>query len=96
MMRSKSLALLLSVVLVLLMGTMQISMASHAIDHEHHTGTTHSTGICAWMCTAAQSVSTDTPVLTQRFLPLEFIEEPIFSSIVGQLKLPFLSRGPPL
>jgi len=95
-MRSKSLAFLLSVVLVLLMGTMQVNMASHAVDHEHHNGTTHSTSICAWMCMAAQSVSTDAPTFTQKFLPLGFVEGPTFSSIVGQLRLLFLSRGPPL
>ncbi|MGD9851890.1 MAG: hypothetical protein AB7T38_11530 [Nitrospirales bacterium] len=94
--RSKSLALLLSLVLVLLMGTMHIGMASHVVDHAHHTGTTHSTGICAWMCMAAQSLSADSPAFNQAFLPMGFSEEPTSSSIPGQHAFLLPSRGPPL
>ncbi|MDR4496032.1 MAG: hypothetical protein AB7P17_13270 [Nitrospirales bacterium] len=91
----KILALLLSIVLVLLMGTMHISLASHVIEHAHHTGTTHSTGICAWMCMAAQSISADSPTLKQAFLPMGLAEEPVFSSIIDQYTFLLPSRGPP-
>ena len=94
--RSKSLALLLSILMVFLMGTMHVSMASHVVDHAHHSGTTHSTGVCAWMCMAAQSISADSPSLNQAFHPLGFTKEPALFFIVSQPAFLLPSRAPPL
>lgn len=93
--RSKLLALLLSGIMVVLMGTMHVSMASHVVDHAHHNGTTHSTGICAWMCTAAQSISADFHTLNQAFLPMGVQEETAPASVVGQGTFLLPSRAPP-
>ncbi len=94
--RSKSLAVLLGLVMVILMGTMHVSLASHVIDHVHHTGMTHSTGVCAWMCMAAQSISTDPHTFNQTFLPMGKAEVPAPSSMMGQRTFLLPSRAPPL
>jgi len=40
----KSISLALTIVLMFVMGSIELSMASHAIDHQHHSAQTHTTG----------------------------------------------------
>ena len=94
-MRSTSLAIFLSLIMVLLMGTMNMGMAAHAVDHDHHTGTTHSTGICAWMCTAAQSVSFDSPTFMPEPILVGVFQETPSTLTTPHRTLLIPSRGPP-
>ena len=96
MMRIKrSLALSLSIVLLLTMGLIPVSLASHSLDHHHHSAQTHTTGICAWMCTAAQTISTDAHIFSPNLSLLEVLPSSRLSSLrsLSQLFLP--SRAPP-
>jgi hypothetical protein len=70
MMRIKEyITFLLCIVLMLILSSMPLSLASHSIDHHHHhhSAQTHTTGICAWMCTAAQTISTDSQIFSPNF-----------------------------
>jgi len=96
MMKFKQLiALSLGIVLMFMLGSMPLSLASHSIDHHHHSAQTHTTGICAWMCTAAQTISTDSQILSPSFSLLEIIQPSPHSSIqtLSQGFLP--ARAPP-
>lgn len=64
----KSLAIVLSLMLVLILSTMHRSYASHITQHtHHHTPATHSTGVCSWMCAAAQTISEDVQEIPHNF-----------------------------
>ncbi len=92
----KSLALTLSLMLLFIMGTMHRSYASHITQHtHHHTPATHSTGVCSWMCAAAQTISGDAQVIPHSFQLVAFIEWtlPKFPSLISPLFLP--TRAPP-
>jgi|GEM_PF-1091647 len=87
--------LLLCMVLMLMLSMMPLSLASHSIDHHHHSAQTHTTGICAWMCTAAQTISTDSQILSPNFLLLEIIPSSSHFSVPVPPQFFFPSRAPP-
>jgi len=90
-----SIALSLCLVLIFMMGSMPLSLASHSLDHHHHSAQTHTTGICAWMCTATQTISTETHIFPPTFSLLEILSSFRLSSL-RSLSQPFLSsRAPP-
>jgi hypothetical protein len=96
MMRFKQpIALSLGIVLMLALGSMPLSLASHSIDHHHHSAQTHTTGICAWMCTAAQTISTDSQILSPSFSLLEIIQPSPISSILAPPQVFLPARAPP-
>ncbi len=71
-------------------------MALHAIDHQHHSSQTHTTGICAWMCTAAQALSTEAQVFSPEISPLDILQ-PLSPSLIKAPRQIFLpSRAPPI
>jgi len=91
----KPFALSLSFALLLLMGTMPLNVGSHAVEHQHHSAQTHTTGICAWMCAAAQSMTSDSHVYSFQLSLLDILQTfPISSHFtLPQTFLP--SRAPP-
>jgi hypothetical protein len=92
----KSLAVALSLMLILIMGTMHRSYASHLTQHtHHHTPATHSTGVCSWMCAAAQTISGDAPIISHSFQLIALMEWtlPEFPPLIACLFLP--TRAPP-
>lgn len=51
-------ALVLAVAVLLMLGTTTGGAFAHEIQHAaHHSGGMHGTGICAWMCATAGSVT---------------------------------------
>ena len=86
---------LLCIVLMLMLGSMPLSLASHSIDHHHHSAQTHTTGICAWMCTAAQTISTDSQIFSPNFSLLEIVPSLPLSSVHVPPQFFFPSRAPP-
>jgi hypothetical protein len=44
--------------LILVNGLMAAPSVTHAAHHGHHQAGTHSTGLCAWLCTAGQAIET--------------------------------------
>jgi len=96
-MRFKQLiALSLGIVLMLIMSLMPLSIASHSLDHHNHSAQTHTTGICAWMCTAAQTISTDSQILSPDFSLLEIIQPSPLSSILTPPQVFLPARAPPI
>jgi len=95
-MRIKQLiTILLLTSVVVMMTLVPLSMASHSIDHHHHSAGTHTTGICAWMCTAAQTISTDSQIFSPNISRLEILEIQPISTSASSLP-PFLpTRAPP-
>jgi fumarate reductase subunit D len=91
----QTIILSLSIVLMFMLGSMPLSLASHSIDHHHHSAQTHTTGICAWMCTAAQTISTDSQILSANFSLLEIIPTSGFSPVGVPPKIFFPARAPP-
>jgi hypothetical protein len=91
----KTFSLSLSFALILLMGSMQLNVGSHSVDHQHHSAQTHTTGICAWMCAAAQTISTDSHVLSPSFSLLDILQSLPFSSLSTLTQTFLPSRAPP-
>lgn len=87
--------LALSIALLFIMSAMPLSVASHSVDHHHHSAQTHTTGICAWMCAAAQTISTDSQIFSADVFLLAILDPlPIASiSTLSQVFLP--ARAPP-
>ncbi len=88
-------AISLGIVLMLIMSSMPLSLATHSLDHHHHSAQTHTTGICAWMCTAAQTISTDSHILSPDFSLLEIIQPSPISSILTPPQIFLPARAPP-
>ena len=86
---------LLCIVLMLILSSMPLSLASHSIDHHHHSAQTHTTGICAWMCTAAETISTDSQIFSPNFSLLEIVPSSPLSSVHVPPQFFFPSRAPP-
>lgn len=95
MIHQKTLAVFLILILGLVIGTMHQNYASHLVQHTHHSPVTHSTGICSWMCAAAQTISGDAQVMSHHFQPVAFIEWalPELTPHISSLFLP--TRAPP-
>jgi len=92
----KAFSLSLSFALILMMGSMQINAGSHAVEHQHHSAQSHTTGICAWMCAAAQTISSNTHVLSHRFSLLHILQSLPISSIPAPRQFFLPSRAPPI
>jgi hypothetical protein len=81
--------------LSLMMGSIPLNAGAHSVEHQHHSAQTHTTGICAWMCAAAQSIAADSQIYSFNFSLLDIIQASPFSSpfTIPQTFLP--SRAPP-
>lgn len=92
----KNLTVVFILMLFLIMGSMHRTYASHITEHaHHHTPTTHSTGVCSWMCAAAQTISGDNLDISPSFLFLAIIECPL-PTVPSLISTQFLStRAPP-
>ncbi len=87
-------ALLFCVVLV--NGSMAAPSVGHAGHHADHKGTTHSTGICAWLCAAGDNIETFAVQFTSDRRPIErTIAVPVADPVSLGLFSYFL-RGPPV
>jgi hypothetical protein len=85
----------LLVAVVLMLGVTTGSAVAHEIEHAHHTAAMHGTGICAWMCTSASTITT-TAVLPSAVAPIEDLPIPQslrYSSILFLNRLQ--ARAPP-
>lgn len=93
----KSIALLLAVAVLLMLGATTGSAFAHEIQHAaHHTPGMHKSGVCAWMCAASGAITTAavhaaTVTLNEdRALPVLF--DPSSSEFFSQLQ----ARAPPI
>jgi hypothetical protein len=87
-------ALLLCILLV--NGFMAAPSVGHAGHHADHKAGTHSTGICAWMCTAGDGIES---FAVQFASSLQFVERAITlpSTVVPSVGVfSYFLRGPPV
>jgi len=96
MMRFKQhIALSLGIALLFIMSSMPLSIASHSLDHHHHSAQTHTTGICAWMCAAAQTITTDSQILSPDVSLLAIFHPLPMASMPTPPQVFFSARAPP-
>ena len=87
-------AVLLCILLV--NSLMAVPSVGHAQHHANHQGTTHSTGICAWLCAAGQGIESSSVVAT---FTLQLIERVVVShmdAILTPATFSHFLRGPPV
>lgn len=81
--------------LILMNGLLAAPGVAHAEHHASHTATTHSTGLCAWQCVAAQGIEASSvcPKSTRQLIHLVASESAIqFQRLFSSL---LFLRGPP-
>ena len=77
----KPVALTLAVAVLLMLGATTGGAFAHEIQHAaHHTAGMHGTGVCAWMCASAGSV-TSAAVLAGAVTVIEDTTLPFFSNL---------------
>ena len=91
----RSIAVGLTVCLLLLGGVASVQAVEHAGHHAHHQAATHTTFLCTWMCAAGQALETTAVLVQPKFVPLALADlagahEPA-SSILSAAS----TRGPP-
>lgn len=70
-------------------------LTAHAGHHAHHQNATHSTALCAWLCSADQGLHWNDVVLSMAILTSDGLWQPVPQFIVEFTGLTALSRGPP-
>jgi hypothetical protein len=91
----QAIALSLGIVLIFIMSSMPLGIASHSLDHHHHSAQTHTTGICAWMCAAAHTISTDSQVSSPDVSLLAILHPLPMASILTPPQVFLPARAPP-
>jgi hypothetical protein len=85
----------LLIAVLVMFGATTGSAVAHDILHAHHTAAMHGTGVCAWMCVSAGTVTT-APVLLSVVRPVEFLSLSPTLYPVSVWTLPRLhTRAPP-
>lgn len=86
-------ALLLCIVLV--NGSMAAPSVGHAEHHAHHQATTHSSGMCAWLCAAGDNVESSVVQFTSSLQLWERVGSSPFHAVLSVVSLQYFFRGPP-
>lgn len=85
----------LLVAVLLMFGAATGSAVAHEIQHAHHTAAMHTTGICAWMCATAGTVTT-AAMLPSAVVPVEDLPVlPDFQSASAESLNRLQARAPP-
>lgn len=77
-------------------GLMAAPSVGHAQHHADHQGTTHSTGICAWLCAAGQGVESSSVVATSTLQLVGHVVVPHIDAILDSEIFSHFLRGPPV
>ena len=81
--------------LVLVNGLMAAPSVGHAQHHADHQGTTHSTGLCAWLCAGGVGIESSVVQFVSELQLLEWGNIPSFDVVLNVVSLPYFFRGPP-
>lgn len=81
---------------VLVNGFMVAPGVSHPEHHEDHQATTHSTGICAWLCAAGQGIESASVGLSPQLQPIERTTAASVGPFLFQISFRSHFRGPPV
>jgi hypothetical protein len=91
-----SLAWCFSITLLVSGGFLSVQAAQHTLHHVHHSANLHLTGLCAWMCAAAQATAVAPPVAAPDRRAAVVAESPVPQAPSAAALRAFDSRGPPL
>lgn len=92
---SRSIAVGLSLCLLLLSGLVYVQAMEHAAHHAHHQAATHASVLCSWMCAAGQSLECAAVVFQADLSPLALADLPVAQEPHSAVRLSSASRGPP-
>ncbi len=91
----RSVAVGVTVCLLLLSGLAYPQTVVHAGHHAHHTAKTHASVLCSWMCAAGQVFEGTTVVLLSDRSPIGFLDSVVVLEPGSTVHFTVLSRGPP-
>ena len=91
----KSIAISLTICLLLLGGLAYPQTVAHAKHHAHHTATTHASVLCSWMCSAGQVFEAATIVIQSDRTPVGVASRIVVHEPVSPVLPAAFSRGPP-
>lgn len=91
----RSVAVGLTVSLLLLSGLAYPQTVAHAAHHAHHTAKTHASVICSWMCAAGQVFEAATVVIQSDRSPVGVASLLPVSEPISAVHRIASSRGPP-
>jgi hypothetical protein len=91
----RSIAIVLTVCLLLLSGIVYPQTVAHASHHAHHKAATHATALCTWMCSAGQVIEGIEIVFHHSLRPLTFTSLAIPPLVSSAAIFVSVSRGPP-
>ncbi len=91
----RSVAVGLTVCLLLLSGLAYPQTVAHAGHHAHHTAKTHASVICSWMCAAGQVFEAAVVVVPSDRTSVGVTSLPAISEPTSAVNRTASSRGPP-
>ncbi|MBM4121002.1 MAG: hypothetical protein FJ249_00185 [Nitrospira sp.] len=91
----KSVAVGLTVCLLLLSGLVYVQAMEHAAHHAHHQAATHASALCSWMCAAGQSLEGITVAFHADLSPLALVDPPAAQDLLTTVLPSPVTRGPP-
>ena len=91
----RTIAVGLTVCLLLLSGLAYPQTVGHAKHHAHHTAKTHASVLCSWMCAAGQVFEAAAVVLPSDRAPVGFASVQPVSEPTSAVHRTASSRGPP-
>ncbi len=91
----RSVAVGVTVCLLLLSGLAYPQTVAHAGHHAHHTAKTHASVLCSWMCAAGQVFEGTTVVLQSDRSPVSLADLIVVLEPGSTVCSTVLSRGPP-
>lgn len=90
-----SVAVGLTVCLLLLSGLAYPQTVAHAGHHAHHTAKTHASVLCSWMCAAGQVFEAAAVLISSDRAPVGFASVQSVSEPTSAVHRTASSRGPP-
>jgi len=85
----------LLLVMVLVSGFMAVPSVGHAEHHADHQASTHSTGLCAWLCAGGVGIESSVVQVASGLRLFEWVSSPSFNVVLRVIALPYFFRGPP-
>ncbi len=81
--------------IALVNGAMAAPSVGHAGHHADHKASTHSTGLCAWLCAAGDNVESSVVQFTSNLQLLEEVGSAPTEAVPNTVSLLYFLRGPP-
>lgn len=82
--------------LVLVNGLMAAPSVGHAEHHADHRATTHSSGMCAWLCAAGQGIESASLPLIAELQTIQLTIAVQIDPALAPVSCPHFFRGPPV